>query len=204
MKKVIKREPTEAYLMSLQAIRPEDLMRVEDEVKLIKQIQKAESDVDAAIYKLLRANQRFVYSVAKQYASDKSTLDVLMTEGNLGLKHAIYKFDESRGFKFITYAVWWIRKSIQQTIEHKTREDGTLKGLSEQELDILRMYFGFGQEKAPLEEIQAKYNLTPQGAVAIKDQALRKLFKSKEKLSTVKALLLEKSESLEKIRTEEL
>lgn len=190
MKKVMQREPTEADLKFLHAISHEDLLSVEDEVELIKRIQKAEGDVDAAIEKLITTNQRFVYSIAKQYISDKFTLDELMVEGNLGLEHAIYKFDESHGFKFITYAVWWIRQRIQQAIILKAREESKLEELSGRELDILRMYFGFGQEKAPLEEIQAKYDLTPKRAMAIKDKALRKLFKCKGKLSAVRAILL--------------
>lgn len=116
MKEVIKREPTEADLEFLQKFSSEDLLSVEDEVELVKQIQQGEGDVEAAKQKLMSTNQRFVYSVAKQYVSDKFTLDELMAEGNLGLEHAIYKFDETRGFKFISYAVWWIRQSIQQAI----------------------------------------------------------------------------------------
>lgn len=194
MKQVIKREPTEADLNFLQAISREDLLSVEDEVALVKKIQDGEGDVEAAKEKLMSANQRFVYSVAKQYVSDKFTLDELMHEGNIGLEHAIYKFDASRGFKFIAYAVWWIRQSIQQAIVLKERAESELRGLSKRELDILRMYFGFGREKASLEEIQAKYDLTLQRAMAIKDKALRKLFKSKEKLSTVRAMLMGENE----------
>lgn len=121
MKKVVKREPTEADLKFLQTISREDLLTVEEEVELIKRIQKAEGDVDAAIEKLRRANQSLIYSIAKQYISDKFTLDELMAKGNLGLEYAIYKFDESRGLKLSSYAVWWIRQSIQQAIELKAR-----------------------------------------------------------------------------------
>lgn len=194
MKQVIKREPTESDLKFLQTISREELLNVEDEVELVKQIQNGEGDVDAVKEKLMSVNQRFVYSVAKQYVSDKFTLDELMNEGNIGLEHAIYKFDASRGFKFISYAVWWIRRSIQQAIILKAREESELKGLSERELDIIRMYFGFGREKASLEGILAKYDLTPQRAIAIMDKALRKLFKSKEKLSTVRAMLMGETE----------
>lgn len=77
----------------------------------------------------------------------------------------------------------------------KARAESELKELSERELDIIRMYFGFGREKASIEEIQTKYDLTPQRAMAIKEKALRKLFKSKEKLSIVRKVLLGDAEN---------
>ena len=194
MKQVIKREPTEADLKSLHAISREDLLSVEDEVDLVKKIQDGEGDVEAAKEKLMRGNQRFVRTVAQRYVGSMFSLEELVAEGNIGLEHAIYKFDETRGFKFISYAVWWIRQSIQQAIVLKARAESELKGLSARELDIIRMYFGFGCEKASLEEIQAKYDLTPQRAMAIKNKALRKLFKSMEKLSTVRAMLMGEDE----------
>ncbi len=181
MKKVIDREPSEKDLKLLQAVSRDELISVEDEVELVKQIQRAEGDVESAKEKLMRANQRFVRTIAQRYVGKMFTLEELVAEGNIGLEHAIYKFDETRGFKFITYAAWWIRQSIQQAIVLKARAESELKGLSERELDILKMYFGFGCEKASMEEIQAKYDLTPQRAEAIKDKALHKLFKSKER-----------------------
>lgn len=144
----------------LQSISREELMTVEDEFELVRQIRLGEGDIYAAKDKLMRANQRFVCAVAQRYVSEKHSLEELMAEGNLGLEHAIYKFDEARGFKFITYAVWWIRQSIHQAILLKAKAEDELKVLSERELDILRMYFGFGCEKATIEEIQAKYDLT--------------------------------------------
>lgn len=117
MKGVIRREPNEEEMRFFQSISREDLLSVEDEIKLIKQIQRAEGDVDAAKDKLTYANQRFVRSVASRYVSEKHSLEELMTEGNIGLEYAIYKFDETQGFKFITYAMWWIRQSIQQAID---------------------------------------------------------------------------------------
>lgn len=190
MKKVINREPSEKDLKLLQAVSRDELISVEDEVELVKQIQRAEGDVESAKEKLMRANQRFVRTIAQRYVGKMFTLEELVAEGNIGLEHAIYKFDETRGFKFITYAAWWIRQSIQQAIVLKARAESELKGLSARELDIIRMYFGFGCEKASLEEIQEKYDLMPQRAIAIKDKALRKLFNSKEKLSTVRFALM--------------
>lgn len=190
MKQVIKREPTKEDLRLLEAVTYEELLTVEDEVKLVNQIQRGEGDVESAKEKLMRGNQRFVRTVAQRYVGSMFSLEELVAEGNIGLEHAIYKFDETRGFKFISYAVWWIRQSIQQAIVLKARAESELKGLSARELDIIRMYFGFGCEKASLEEIQEKYDLMPQRAIAIKDKALRKLFNSKEKLSTVRFALM--------------
>ena len=185
MKQVIKREPTKEDLRLLEAVTYEELLTVEDEVKLVNQIQRGEGDVESAKEKLMRGNQSFVRTVAQRYVGSMFSLEEL----------AIYKFDETRGFKFISYAVWWIRQSIQQAIVLKARAESELKGLSERELDILKMYFGFGCEKASMEEIQAKYDLTPQRAMAIKEKALRKLFKSKEKLSIVRKVLLGDAEN---------
>lgn len=195
MKRVIKREPTKEDLRLLEAVTYEELLTVEDEVKLVNQIQRGEGDVEAAKEKLMRGNQRFVRTVAQRYVGSMFSLEELVAEGNIGLEHAIYKFDETRGFKFISYAVWWIRQSIQQAIVLKARAESELKGLSARELDIIRMYFGFGREKASIEEIQTKYDLTPQRAMAIKEKALRKLFKSKEKLSIVRKVLLGDAEN---------
>lgn len=179
MNQIIKREATESELNRQQAISSNEMLTVEDEVELIKRIRHGEGDVEAAKEKLMRANQRFVLAVAQCYVSDKHSLGELITEGNLGLEHAIYKFDETKGFKFITYAIWWIRQSIQEYIVAKAKEEIVLQDLSKRELDILRMYFGLCREKASLEEIQAKYGLKAQRVLYIKNKALRKLFKSK-------------------------
>ncbi len=116
MKEIIKREPDEEYLKFLQTVSREDLLTIEDEVKLIKQIQRAEGDVEVSKDKLMRANQRFVRAVASRYVSEKHSLEELMVEGNIGLEYAIYHFDETLGFKFISYAIWWIRQGIQRAI----------------------------------------------------------------------------------------
>jgi len=116
MDKSIKREPSEEDLKNIIAISRDDLLSVEDEVELVKQIRQGKGDVDAAKEKLMHINQRFVRLVARQYISEKYNLNDLIVEGNIGLEHAIYRFDETKGFKFISYAVWWIRQSIQNAI----------------------------------------------------------------------------------------
>ncbi|HOY38539.1 MAG: RNA polymerase sigma factor RpoD/SigA [Bacteroidales bacterium] len=102
----------------LQEIGKEELISVEEEVELAQRIKKNDR---AALEKLTRANLRFVVSVAKQYQNQGLSLPDLINEGNLGLIKAAEKFDETRGFKFISYAVWWIRQSILQALAEQSR-----------------------------------------------------------------------------------
>ncbi|MBN2610770.1 MAG: sigma-70 family RNA polymerase sigma factor [Bacteroidales bacterium] len=102
----------------LQEIGKEELITVEEEVELAQRIKKGDK---TALEKLTRANLRFVVSVAKQYQNQGLSLPDLINEGNLGLIKAAEKFDETRGFKFISYAVWWIRQSILQALAEQSR-----------------------------------------------------------------------------------
>ena len=102
----------------LQDISHEGLISVEEEIELARKIKQG--DVKA-LEKLTKANLRFVVSVAKQYQNQGLSLPDLINEGNLGLIKAAKKYDETRGFKFISYAVWWIRKSIMQAISEQSR-----------------------------------------------------------------------------------
>lgn len=102
----------------LQEIGHEELISVEEEVELAQRIKKRDRK---ALEKLTRANLRFVVSVAKQYQNQGLSLPDLINEGNVGLIKAAEKFDETRGFKFISYAVWWIRQSILQAIAEQSR-----------------------------------------------------------------------------------
>ena len=102
----------------LQEIGREELLTVDEEVQLAQRIRKGDQ---AALEKLTRANLRFVVSVAKQYQNQGLSFPDLINEGNLGLIKAAKKFDETKGFKFISYAVWWIRQSILQALAEQSR-----------------------------------------------------------------------------------
>jgi RNA polymerase primary sigma factor len=102
----------------LQEIGKVELISPEEEVKLAIRIKQGDA---AALDKLTKANLRFVVSVAKQYQNQGLTLPDLINEGNLGLIKAAQRFDETRGFKFISYAVWWIRQSILQALAEQSR-----------------------------------------------------------------------------------
>jgi RNA polymerase primary sigma factor len=105
----------------LQEIGREELITAEEEVKLAQEIQKGDAAAERALEKLTRANLRFVVSVAKQYQNQGLSLPDLINEGNLGLIKAAKRFDHTRGFKFISYAVWWIRQSILQALAEQSR-----------------------------------------------------------------------------------
>jgi RNA polymerase primary sigma factor len=251
----------------LQEIGREELITVEEEVELAARIRKGDR---RALEKLTRANLRFVVSVAKQYQNQGLSLPDLINEGNLGLIKAAEKFDETRGFKFISYAVWWIRQSILQSLAEQSRivrlplnqvgslnkiskafskfeqenerkpsaeeianildlpqdkvsdtlkvsgrhvsmdahfvegEDNTLLDvlvnedspmadrslvneslakeidraldtLSSREKEIIRMFFGIGEQEKTLEEIGDRFNLTRERVRQIKEKAIRRL-----------------------------
>lgn len=102
----------------LQEIGKVDLISPEEEVMLARRIRAGDND---ALARMVKANLRFVVSVAKQYQNQGMTLPDLINEGNLGLIKAAQRFDETRGFKFISYAVWWIRQAILQSLAEQAR-----------------------------------------------------------------------------------
>ena len=116
--KSITNRESEALDKYLQEIGKEEMISVEEEVELAQRIRKGDSK---ALERLTKANLRFVVSVAKQYQNQGLSLPDLINEGNMGLIKAAEKFDETRGFKFISYAVWWIRQSILQAIAEQSR-----------------------------------------------------------------------------------
>ena len=116
--KSITNRESEALDKYLQEIGHEELISIDEEVELAQRIRKGDR---RALERLTRANLRFVVSVAKQYQNQGLSLPDLINEGNVGLIKAAEKFDETRGFKFISYAVWWIRQSILQAIAEQSR-----------------------------------------------------------------------------------
>ena len=149
----------------LQEIGHEELISVDEEVELAQKIRNGDKK---ALEKLTKANLRFVVSVAKQYQNQGLSLPDLINEGNLGLIKAAKKFDESRGFKFISYAVWWIRQSILQALAEQSRlvrlplnQVGSVNKVS-------RAFNKFEQEnerRPSIEEIAAEIDL-PQDKIA--------------------------------------
>lgn len=105
----------------LQEIGRVELLTGDEEIEIAKQIKKGGDDGQRAMERLTKANLRFVVSVAKQYQNQGLSLGDLINEGNLGLIKAAKRFDETRGFKFISYAVWWIRQSILQALAEQSR-----------------------------------------------------------------------------------
>ncbi|MFO8086405.1 MAG: RNA polymerase sigma factor RpoD/SigA [Bacteroidales bacterium] len=135
----------------LQDIGKEELITAEEEVQLAKRIKQGDQ---VALEKLTKANLRFVVSVAKQYQNQGLSLPDLINEGNLGLIKAAKRFDETRGFKFISYAVWWIRQSILQALAEQSRivrlplnQVGSLNKIAKEKSKLEQKY-----ERAPLSD----------------------------------------------------
>ncbi|MEZ5013718.1 MAG: sigma-70 family RNA polymerase sigma factor [Chitinophagales bacterium] len=116
--KSITNRESESLEKYLQEIGKVDLVTAEEEVTLAQRIKQGDQ---IALEKLVKANLRFVVSVAKQYQHNGLSLNDLINEGNVGLVKAAQKFDETKGFKFISYAVWWIRQSIMQALAEQSR-----------------------------------------------------------------------------------
>ena len=157
--KSITNRESESLEKYLQEISKEDMISIEEEVELAQRIRKGDRK---ALEKLTRANLRFVVSVAKQYQNQGLSLPDLINEGNVGLIKAAEKFDETRGFKFISYAVWWIRQSILQAIAEQSRIVRLPLNQVGSVNKINRMLSKFEQEterRPSIEEISEEVNL---------------------------------------------
>jgi RNA polymerase primary sigma factor len=149
----------------LQEIGKVDLITSEVEVELARRIREGDQ---VALEKLTKANLRFVVSVAKQYQNNGLTLGDLINEGNLGLIKAASRFDEKRGFKFISYAVWWIRQSIMQALAEQSRivrlplnRIGSLTKISKTLSDLEQKF----QREPSSEELAEAIGTTPQDII---------------------------------------
>ncbi|MBP5340164.1 MAG: RNA polymerase sigma factor RpoD/SigA [Prevotella sp.] len=157
--KSITNRESESLDRYLQEIGKEELISIEEEVELAARIRKGDR---RALERLTRANLRFVVSVAKQYQNQGLSLADLINEGNVGLIKAAEKFDETRGFKFISYAVWWIRQSILQAIAEQSRivrlplnQVGAMNKISR----VLSKFEQENERRPSAEEISEQVNL---------------------------------------------
>jgi RNA polymerase primary sigma factor len=157
----------------LQEIGREDLITVEEEVELAQRIKKGDR---IALEKLTRANLRFVVSVAKQYQNHGLTLGDLINEGNVGLIKAAECFDETKGFKFISYAVWWIRQSILQAISEKSRlvrlpsnQEGLISKIKKYRNTFMQTY----QREPDANEISVALNIEEEKVAVALDTSFR-------------------------------
>lgn len=193
MKKVVNLTLSEEDRKYYASIPEEDeLLPLDEEVRLILQVQRGGEDAAAAKEKIMRCNQRFVRHIAKEYVSVFHPLDELIVEGNIGLEAAIYRSDMTRGFKFIAYAVWWIRQSILQTLSQPPhtlllsldsimngdpdKMSAALNKLSHRERDILQKFFGIGCQKLSPGEIASLHDIKLPRLLQLKDTALRRFF----------------------------
>ena len=166
------------------------LLTMEEELMLCKRIKEGDKD---AVKRLYDANLRFVVSVAKQYQNRGKSMEELIEAGNKGLELAAKKFDPQRGFKFIAYAVWFIRASILAFLETSTNsinlselsveEKRVLvsKMTNERDKEILTKWFGLIDSPESLEEIGQNMNLTTKRVKQLRDRAIARLAAQKDK-----------------------
>lgn len=174
----------------LEEVTEQPLLTIEQEVALANRIRQGDNE---ALTELYNCNLRFVVSVAKQYKDRGKSLEELIEVGNIGLELAARKFDPKRGFKFISYAVWFIRASIVASLR-STKHDVDLseyteeekremvsKCSNEREKEILARWLGIDKDQEPLEEIGQSMNLTAERVKQLRDRAITRLAAQKDK-----------------------
>lgn len=162
----------------LQEIGVEELLTPEEEVMLSKQMRIGGRIAERSLEKLVKANLRFVVSVAKQYQNQGLSLSDLINEGNMGLIKAAKRFDETKGFKFISYAVWWIRQSILHALAVQGRmirlplnKIGNLQKINSAKISLEQVF----QREPTEEEISATIEMSPDEIKALVRSSQRKM-----------------------------
>lgn len=173
--KQITNRDTPAFERYLQEIGKLDMITSEEEIEMARRIKEGDK---GALDKLVKANLRFVVSVAKQYQSQGLSLQDLVNEGNLGLIKAAQRFDETRGFKFISYAVWWIRQSILHALAVQGRmirlplnKIGNLQKINSAKISLEQVF----QREPTDEEISAMIEMSPEEIKSLVRSSQRKM-----------------------------
>ena len=167
-------EPLPQYLAKISSI---PLASIEEEMKLISIIKSGGANFDLALAYLVTVNLRFVVSVAKQYKHTGQPLASLINKGNAGLIEAAKRYDPSRGFKFISYAVWWIRRSICQTLLTNGGQLTKPLVINEQELNSIHRRLALDSKEHNEKTLQPKSTLTKEYIRQVRQKAIEKLRK---------------------------
>ena len=190
MKKYITIRKSQSVESFLEEVTEQPLLTIEQEVELANRIKQG---VNEALTELYNCNLRFVVSVAKQYQNRGKSMEKLIEAGNKGLELAAKKFDPQRGFKFIAYAVWFIRASILAFLETSTnsinlteltvdeKRELISKMTNERDKEILTKWFGLIDSPESLDEIGQSLNLTTRRVKQLRDRAIARLAAQKDK-----------------------
>ena len=190
MKKYITIRKSQSVESFLEEVTEQPLLTIEQEVELANRIKQG---VNEALTELYNCNLRFVVSVAKQYQNRGKSMEKLIEAGNKGLELAAKKFDPQRGFKFIAYAVWFIRASILAFLEASTnsinlteltvdeKREMISKMTNERDKEILTKWFGLIDSPESLDEIGQSLNLTTRRVKQLRDRAIARLAAQKDK-----------------------